>query len=624
MSVLRLAASGARSDLAGSTGTALVVALASALLTVTGVLVESGLRLPPADGGLLVALGTSFAGTALVLAVLVVSATTTLALRRRRHEFALLRVVGATRDQVRGQVSTELLLLSAVAAPVGAVAGLALARRLDPALRDAGVVDAGFTSVLSPFPVLVAVLVVVPTALVAGRLAARETVRAAPTTAVRDSAVEACPVGRVRRVAAALTAAAGVATALTPAVVPGAMGGAIAASSAFLLIGAAALAGPLLVEWTFGRAGAVSGARSSASTRLAVGNLRGFSRRLTAVVVPLALVIAVGTTQTTVDRALQEASSQQLSDAIGTSHVATARSGLDDTDLTALAAAPGVTGVVALADVPAEVRTDDDVDLPDVLVWEATQLLVVPPDVDPARLDAGVVRGDLGDLAAPGTVAISTDSAFETSTGLGDTLGVRVGGSEVDLRVVAVHERGLGLGDQLVGPRTLADLGVRATTRLALVSADAVVRVDGVTVVPTGRYVTTATSPDADAQRLSTLLTLLLLLFVGLGSLNALVLLTAGRGRELRLLHRSGATARQLVAMTGVESVLTGLAAWAIGTAAVVPAVLGTSVGLVGWGPPVVDLPAYLALSGVVVVLAVAATVVTATRTARAATRVAR
>ncbi|MBC2934354.1 FtsX-like permease family protein [Nocardioides sp. zg-1228] len=622
MSALRLAASGARADLPGSIGTGLVVGLASALVTVTGVLIESGLRLPGPEGGMLVALGTSFAGTALVLVVLVVAATTTLALRRRRHEFALLRVVGATRGQVRRQVSTELLLLSAVAAPLGAVPGMFLARWLDQALRDAGLVDAGYTSSLSPLPVLAAVLVVVPTALLAGRLAARETLRTAPTTAVRDSAADSRRVGPVRRVAAVVTAVGGLSAALTPAVLPGAMGGALAASSAFLLIGAAALAGPLLVEWTFGRAAAVSGGRGSASTRLAVGNLHGFSRRLTAVVVPLALVVAVGTTQTTVDRALQEAATRQLGDAIGTSMVATSDRGLDADRLARLAGAPGVTGVVPLAGAPAEVRVDDEG--PEALAWEATRLLVVPPDVERAVLDPGVVSGDLADLAEPGTVAVSSDSSFETSTGVGDTLRVRSDGHETDLRVVAVYDRGLGLGPHIVGPATPAGLGVDATTELALVSADAAVRVDGVEVVPTARHVATAASADAGAQRLSTLLTLMLLLFVGLGSLNALVLLTAGRGGEFRLLHRTGATPRQLLAMTGAESVLTGLAAWVIGTVSVLPAVLGTSVGLVGWGVPVVDLPAYLALSAGVVALAVVATLVTAGRTVGTSTRPAR
>ena len=129
------------------------------------------------------------------------------------------------------------------------------------------------------------------------------------------------------------------------------------------------------------------------------------------------------------------------------------------------------------------------------------------------------------------------------------------------------------MGDQLIGPRTVDTLQAEPVVSTALVDVTggarnvpgvldriSSTRVDATT---TAAYVDSASSPDAASQHLSTLLTLMLLVFVGLGSANALVLLTAGRRQELRLLHLGGATSRQLVAMTGIESVLTGLAAWA-------------------------------------------------------------
>ena len=88
-------------------GPFLVIALAAALLAATGRLLESGLRASGTDGdtGLLAALAGSFAGTALVVVVLVVASTVTLALRQRRRELALLRAVGATRSQVRRAIT---------------------------------------------------------------------------------------------------------------------------------------------------------------------------------------------------------------------------------------------------------------------------------------------------------------------------------------------------------------------------------------------------------------------------------------------------------------------------------------------------------------------------------------
>lgn len=609
-----LARAGLRAHWPALLGTGAVVALASAMTTLTGVLFESGLREPGGAGSLLVTVASSFSGTALVLVVMVVAATTTLALRGRRREFALLRAVGATRSQVRRLVATELALLGAVAAPLGGLPGLALARWLDPVLVDAAIVGPGFRSTLSPLPVLGAVLLVVPTTVLAGLLAARETVRASPTAAVRESAAETTPVGAVRRVAALVCALGGVSVAATPLVVPGTVGAALAATSAFLLVGAAALAGPLLVRWTFDRTARLAARRGGAPTRLALVNLRGFSRGLTTVVVPLSLVVAIGTVQSTVDTALQRATTQQLGEAIGTPRVAASSTGLSADRLSTLAATPGVESVVPVADAPAELQTDADV--PDSLGWEATTLRAVDPEVDPAVLDPDVTEGSLRDLAGDDTVAISTDAAFDTGLGLGDRLWVRLDGREVPLRVVAVFERGLGIGGELVAPATLAAHGVEPVTRLALVDGAAV---QGT--VATSGYVAAATSPDAASQHLSTLLTLLLLGFVALGSLNALLLLTAGRRDELRLLHRTGATARQLRRTVGVEAVVTAAAAWAVGTAAVVPAVVGVSAGLLGASTPALDLPAYATLSVTVVTLAVATTLLTAVRTVRAATR---
>jgi putative ABC transport system permease protein len=76
--------------------------------------------------------------------------------------------------------------------------------------------------------------------------------------------------------------------------------------------------------------------------------------------------------------------------------------------------------------------------------------------------------------------------------------------------------------------------------------------------------------------------------------------------------------------MTGVEAALTGLVAWAVGTAAALPAVTGVSVGLLGFVPPAVDLGTYGVLSGVVIGLPLLVTHLIAVRTVGAATRVVR
>jgi len=614
----RLAVPGVRAHRAGMAGTALTLAAAGAVLATVGVLLESGLRGGSAGTALLAA-ASSYGGTTLIVVLLVVAATVTLALRARRRELALLRTVGATRHQVRGLVALEVLLVAGVAVPLGAVPGVLLAARLTPLLRHADVLGVHAHLSLSPLPVLGAVAVLVPSAVLAGGLGARESVRVPAVDALRGSDVEHAGIGPVRRVLALLAALAGLSAALSPAVVPGTVGAASAALSAFLLVGAVALAGPLLVARAFGRAARRERARTEPSTWLALQNVRGFSRRLTTVIVPFALALAIGTVQSSADAAVTEAGRQQLRAAVGADLVVT---GASADRAAELADAPGVAQAAPLWDVPVEVRTDDGDS--SALAWDAAALRVVPPDTPATVLDPAVTRGSLGALRAPGTVAVSADAAFDLGRGLGAHVTVRTDGAEHRLRVVAVYDRGLGLGDYLTGPSTARALGARPGGVTALVATSgpatataAELRSRGLQVSTAATYVAAAVGATAASQHLSTVLLLVLLVFIGIGAADALVMTTAGRRGELTLLHRTGTTRRQLVRMAVVESLLTGGLAWAVGTAAVVPAVLGMSVGLLGVQVPVADAATYLVLSVAVLVTATGATVLTAAWVAR-------
>ncbi|WP_237728023.1 FtsX-like permease family protein [Cellulomonas sp. APG4] len=631
----QLASTGVRAHRGAYAGTALVLAVASAVIAVTGVLFESGLRTGASgdllSGGLLMALASSYAGTALVVVVMVVAATVSLALRGRRREFAMLRAVGATPAQVRQTVTLEVAAVSLVAAPLGAVAGLFGARYLDPMLVRAGMVAPDFASSLSPLPVLVAVVLIVATAVPVGRLGAREAARIAPTAALQDSAVEASEVGRVRRLFALVLTAGGLAAAFSSLWIPGIVGGATASISAFMLVGAAALAGPVLVGWLFDRVARLHPSAGGPAGMLAVRNVRGFSRRLTTVVVPLALVVATATVQTSVNQAITTAAEQEINAAVTADLVAVPDE--PAADLAAqVAQVPGVAAAVPLATVPAQVRTDGDEDLAFAsgLAWEAAAVRILPADLA-GTLDPDVVAGDLAALGTPDTVAVSSDTAFETGAGVGETLILRLGEDELEATVVAEFSRGMGVAGLVAGPATAEAHGlpVVADTVLVDVAEDAVaddvagaIGALGATTSDVPGYATTATQSAGGENDISTALLLLLLVVVAVGAASTLALTTASRREELRLLHRTGTTRRQLMAMTTVEALVTGVTAWALGTVAVVPAVIGVSAGLLD-GPPVVDLAQYAVVSLGVVLLALVATTIAANRTTRLATAVA-
>ncbi|WP_244931015.1 ABC transporter permease [Nocardioides sp. W7] len=615
---------------AGLTGTALVLALAGLLLAVAGALAESGLRTSgddaAADGGLLLLLAGSFSGTVITVVVLVVAATVSLALRGRRRELAQLRAVGATRSQLRSLIGAEVLLVGLVAAPLGAVAGVLLAGLLTPLLRDAGAIAAGGSLTLSPLPVLGAAALVLPVAWLSSRLAARETLRAAPGQAVRTSTVEARSIGVVRRGAAVAVALLGLAAAFSPLLVPGTVGSAGAATSAFLLVGAAALAGPLLIGRAF--AGAARWDRLlGPAGRLGVANLRGFSQRLSIVVVPLALALTTGTAQTTVDRTVAEATRAQLVDGLDADLVATASGGVPPYAADAVADLPGVAGTTALAAAPARVRIDPDLDgVIDALAWEPTTVRSLGPGSTGLLLDPDVSSGSLADLATPGTVAVSSDATFDTGFRIGGTVPLRwADGTTSRPRVVAVYERGLGFGDYLVGPATLDQHRAERTVESLLVEAspgaldDVRTGLAGLGLRPTSpsAYAESATAAGDAERRLSTVLLLALLAFVFLAAANTLVMVTVRRRDELRLYGRTGATRAQLIRMAVVEATLTGGLAWLIGTLAVLPAVLGVGFGMLGPAVPPVDLTAYLLLSAAVLALPLLTVVPVAARMVR-------
>jgi len=481
-----------------------------------------------------------------------------------------------------------------------------------------------FASHLSPLPVLAAVALIAVTAVPVGRLGAREAAGIAPTAALQQSAVEDRHVGLGRRITALVMTLGGLAMAFSPLWIPGTTGSAAASLSAFLLIGAAALAGPVLVGWIFDRVARAHPSGGRPATMLAVRNVRGFSRRLTTVVVPLALVVSAATIQTSVDRAMTTAIEQEFVAAVATDLVVTPTEDATQDLAAQVAAAPGVEAAVPLGTLPGEVRSVDD----GAETWEAAALRVVPADT--AALDPGVEKGSLADIDAPDTVAVSSDTAYTSGSDLGETLTIRLGDEVVDATVVAVYSRGLGIGGIVTGAATAEAHGfpVVADTLLVDVAdgadvadATAAITALGATAADPRSHITATVQAGGD-NAVGNALLMLLLAVVAVGAASTLAMTTVARRDELALLHRTGTTRRQLLGMTTVEAAITGVTAWVVGTVAVAPAVIGVSAGMLE-GLPVVAVPAYVIVSAAVVAFALAATALAARPTTRVATAVA-
>lgn len=589
-----------------------VLALAAALLTVTGAWIQAGIVLvrdgSSMQGSALLGVAGSFAGTTAIVAVFLVASAFGQSLRQRAAQFALLRTVGATPAQVRRMIAGELLAVFLAAAPLGAIAGTVLAPLPSGVLAANGLVPAGFALPASPYPGLGASALLLPTVLCAAWLVSRPITRPAALAATRGSATEDSSIGRGRAIAAVSTAVLGAASATLAFVAGGMAGAATAASSALLLIIATALAGPVLVGRISRWADAALRERAGAAATLALRSARGHSRRLTGAIMPLALLFALGLVQVGSGEILTRAAEVQLRDALDADLVVT---GARPDDLAAVERLPGVASAGWTGSFPASVRTDADertgIPLLDALSWEQAVLTVVPAS---EGLAPRVSSGSLSELAAADAIALSSEAALGMFAPVGGSVQIRTtDGVTVVARIVATYEGGA-LGDYLVGPdfpgAEAADTGAVLVATEDGARADVQRQLDalGVNAVGVEVYVQDAVTAGAADQLLSTGATLVLLAFIALAAANTLVMLTTARSREFRLLHRTGMSRRQIVGMIGIEALFVVVLAIVLGAASSLPALLGIGWGLLGSPQLGLDAAPVAALALAVVVIA--------------------
>lgn len=551
----------------------------------------------------LTALSASFSGVALLIALFVLASTLSLSMAQRSREFALLRAVGTTPGQILRMVGQEILVVAGAAALAGVLPGLWLATALSGAFGRAGVIPTDFRLAFSPLPALAAVVLSVATALAAAAVAARRPARSAPVDDLREAATEPPKLSRGRLLTGAVLAGLGLASSMTPLFVPGLAGAAGAGAAALLLIIAAGLAGPWLVERALGLIGSLLRRGSSASLVLADASARGFPRRMSSAVVPLALGISFAAVQVFVPTTVAaEASRQSLAGVTADYVVSHPASGISPQLADTVAALPGVRAANPVS--RSTVLVSRPVVDGDVMV-ERFAVQGVDPETLPETLDLGVAEGSLAQLSGLDTVALSADAATAMGVEVGESFTFTLGdGAPSTATVVATYRRGLGFGDL-----TLAEDALRAHTtstfhQQLLVTAEpgqqgAVaeqIRQLGLDAVDPGSLgAAGADQRDSDAW-VSLLALAVLLGYMALSIVNTLVMGTIGRRREFALLRLLGASTRQVQRMTFVESLLVGLIAIAVGTAVALPPLVGIALGVSGIPLPTVPPLIYLGI----------------------------
>ncbi|MFI8324994.1 FtsX-like permease family protein [Streptomyces sp. NPDC085529] len=285
-------------------GLAVALFLAIATLTMFGLLFAAGLtageedRRAVAGPGPMVIAG-AFGEIAVLVAFFVVVNALGFALRQQHRELALLRTVAATPRQtrrlVRGQVVVTTLLVTAP----GWVAGAAAARRFLGELQRRGMAAPGLRVPDTLLPMVIALAAALAVGLAATAVAARRISRIAPAAALAASATEHARTGAPRLLAGVVALAGGgllLRLAATRPVAEADKAGQAALLGSLVLLVAVALLGPLAARLLAAAAGAPVRLLAPRAGWLADANLRGYARRLSSAVVPVALLVGLSGT----------------------------------------------------------------------------------------------------------------------------------------------------------------------------------------------------------------------------------------------------------------------------------------------------------------------------------------
>ncbi|MDN4161394.1 ABC transporter permease [Nocardioides abyssi] len=496
-----------------------------------------------------------FAAIALFVSVLVIANTFTILFAQRARDFALLRCVGATREQVLRSVRLEALALAVVASVTGVVAGTALGALVIAVVRrsvDDDVLGSAMPSARWYVAALATGLVVT---LVAAWLPTRRATAADPLSALRPHDVDVrTTAGRVR-VALGVVALAGGCALLALAmasheVVPMLAGGIVSFSGLLLL-------GPVLVPAAVRLAGALASRLAGTPGRIATGNAVRNPRRtaattaslLVGVTLTTAVLIGLASSRHTVEEEMDQQYPVDLT--------MTSDTPLPDDLLGDVRATSGVVDAVALPGTTARI------------VGQGPVTLLAAP-----RGTTGVLRGDAG-VASPGPGEVWLPDGLLTEWPANGRVTLEVEGRTRTLSL----NTGEGWGPAaVVAPATLAALTDASTPRAVWARADDGADAEDLAgdldalAVPAGAELVSSlgergwvdTQLDVLTATVVGLLGIAVVIaLIGIG--NTLGLSVLERGRENALLRALGLTRRQLRATLAVEGLLLSLVATVVG-----------------------------------------------------------
>ena len=519
----------------------------------------------------------AFAGVALLVGAFTIFNALSIAIAQRTRELGLLRMVGASRRQVRRSVLAEALAIGLGASAIGIGAGLLLASGLEGLFGSMGLSlpIAGLS--LSGGTIVAALLVGTGVTLVAALLPARRATRVAPVAALREAGAGG---GRVRLAGRAVRALTG------------------------------------LVGRPSARLGGSAGS-------LARRNAMRHPGRTAATACALLIGVALVTAVTVVATGLEDVSAGSLDRRVQATAVVSNTDGWSPIDPAAERAAADVPGVTAVS----SLRQDAA-----LAFGEEESVNGVDPATITRLFAYDLEAGDESAIAGLGADGALVDRGWATEHGLelGDAFGITsAAGERLSLTVRAIEESPvldvLSLGPITISREAFERAFAAQRNRFTLVAGGDVGDVrKALAAFPELEVSSKSEFIELQTQWIGQILAILwvllaLAVIVSLfGIVNTLVLATLERRRELGTLRAMGMSRRQLRRMVRHESVITALMgalpgiAVGLGLAAAAVAALG-EYGL----EFVVPAGALVAVAAIAVLAGMAAAVLPASRAAR-------
>ncbi|MFH9610903.1 FtsX-like permease family protein [Streptomyces sp. NPDC017448] len=561
-------------------------------------------------------LATAIGGNVLLVAVFVVCATTSLAIRHRRRELALLRAIGTTPRQMYGMIASESAAAGMVAGVIACPLGAGVVYWLSAQFAGRGIVPPDFRPVIGPLPFLIAVASTVVTAVAAAFVASRRAARIRPTEALGESAAEPTRLGRGRAVTGAVLVV------LSVAVFGLGMGYradfltlvGLANSLVLLLAITAAVLGPPLTRTAIGLLAPLL-SRTGVTGWLAAVNSRSGAARLAGAVTPLILAVSFGATVVFTQTTQLSESADEIRAGTVADHVLTGPTGISPQLAYKAAELRGVAAATGL------VRTKA-VGVGSLLGEQETVSLSaqgVQPRALTDTLDLDVRQGDLSALSQE-TVAISTTAASWLGLDVGAQAHLRLGdGTAFEGKVIAVYGRGFGFADltfdhDLLLSHTTDRVDQSVLVRSAPGATGIGRQLSALAHDYPGTTVTGALAADdqVEEQRATAwvnyLVVGLIIAYTAITIINTQAMNTTARRREFALLRLTGTNRSQMLGMMRRESLAVVVVGAALGVLLSVPPLVLVATALTGGPWPTVPVWGWLAVLGSTAVLSVAGT----------------